>query len=438
MISRRCHHNTAHMTPPPLAYTPTPPVLATMEPLDTFLMGDKVISTIPKRENDEFIKSSVDDLVPIPRESESTLDSTNLECSMPIVPPLPCIDVLEDTIIERLLADNPIPVLRVFDEPLGNSDSVPRSYDVTFSNPLVDFNNYYTLCYDNPLFDEEFKDISIRGSVRGSDKEASRKADVAHCGCDQNKTAANDEVRVYENERNLKFIDAFDVKPIGGFELDNRNMLLDTVKDVGIIKDGVYATYVTVVTNLQDEMIDMMDISNEIQEAIGRSKNMPHDIDEDELLGALALAGENSESVNPLITRIRNRPVGIFHDKMDASLDPIKELSSHHELIHGEKMELGRHSVTRSLDEPRWSPNGLDHMLEKKLWARVRQSVSCYGRKRISEKRTKNQAKTDKTKHGVEKRGKAKVKSKPKSTKVKIKVNPEKSTVNTEADIEEY
>ncbi|GJW16741.1 hypothetical protein Tco_0024177 [Tanacetum coccineum] len=40
--------------------------------------------------------------------------------------------------------------------------------------------------------------------------------------------------------------------------------------------------------------------------------------------------------------------------------------------------------------------------------------------KRLSEKRTKNQAKTDKTKHGVEKRGKAKVKSKPKLTKVKV------------------
>ncbi|GJR90477.1 hypothetical protein Tco_0214488 [Tanacetum coccineum] len=64
-------------------------------------------------------------------------------------------------------------------------------------------------------------------------------------------------------------------------------------------------------------------------------------------------------------------------------------------------------------------------------------SVFLFGNwKRISEKRTKNQAKTDKTKHGVGKRGKAKVKSKPKSTQVKV--NPEKSTVNTEADIEEY
>ncbi|GJZ66789.1 hypothetical protein Tco_0630029 [Tanacetum coccineum] len=139
------HHNTAHVTPPPLAYIPTPHVLATMEPLDTFLMGDEVISTIFKRENNEFIKFSVDDLVPILRESELTLDSTNLECSMPIDPPLPCTDVLGDTIVdidlllgehldtlsmgdreidfnpirdieelEWLLADDPVPLPRVF------------------------------------------------------------------------------------------------------------------------------------------------------------------------------------------------------------------------------------------------------------------------------------------------------------------------------------
>ncbi|GJU05741.1 hypothetical protein Tco_1122171 [Tanacetum coccineum] len=57
--------------------------------------------------------------------------------------------------------------------------------------------------------------------------------------------------------------------------------------------------------------------------------------------------------------------------------------------------------------------------------------VNRYCRKRISEKRTKNQAKTDKTEHGMEKRGKDKVKSKPKSTKVKV--NPEKSKVKSEA-----
>ncbi|GJT39494.1 hypothetical protein Tco_0939359 [Tanacetum coccineum] len=44
------------------------------------------------------------------------------------------------------------------DEPLGD-DSKPISYDVAFSNSLFDLNDDYTLCYDNPVFDDEFEDI---------------------------------------------------------------------------------------------------------------------------------------------------------------------------------------------------------------------------------------------------------------------------------------
>ncbi|GKA44457.1 hypothetical protein Tco_0737181 [Tanacetum coccineum] len=54
----------------------------------------------------------------------------------------------------------------------------------------------------------------------------------------------------------------------------------------------------------------------------------------------------------------------------------------------------------------------------------------------ISDKRTKNQAKTDKTEHGMEKRGKDKVKSKSKTKKSKS--TPEKSAVKPEVDSEEY
>ncbi|GKD57997.1 hypothetical protein Tco_1295506 [Tanacetum coccineum] len=72
----------------------------TMEPLDTFLTGDEVISIILAREIGEFIKSSINDLVPIPMESEMTSDS-NLECSMPLdSPPLPRLDVLGDTKVD--------------------------------------------------------------------------------------------------------------------------------------------------------------------------------------------------------------------------------------------------------------------------------------------------------------------------------------------------
>ncbi|GJV55674.1 hypothetical protein Tco_1456679 [Tanacetum coccineum] len=160
----------------------------TKEPLDTLLMGDEVISTIPARETDEFIKSSVYDLVPIPREFEVTSDN-DLEYDIPATTLVSTTDVREEKVdtdlpfgehldtlstgdreidfnpsrdikeLERLLADDLVPDPKVFDEPLGD-DTKPRSYDVTFSNPLFDFNDDYTLCYNNLLFDEEFGDIS--------------------------------------------------------------------------------------------------------------------------------------------------------------------------------------------------------------------------------------------------------------------------------------
>ncbi|GJV62534.1 hypothetical protein Tco_1473362, partial [Tanacetum coccineum] len=145
-----------------------------MKPLYPLLMGDEVISTTPARENDEFIKSSVDDLFPIPRESKVTLVSTDLKCSMPFdSPPLPRTDVLGDAKVDidlpfgehldtlstgdREIDFNPSdletidPVLdpRMFNIPLGNDDLISRSFDVTISNPLFEFDDNYSLIIDN-------------------------------------------------------------------------------------------------------------------------------------------------------------------------------------------------------------------------------------------------------------------------------------------------
>ncbi|GJY82729.1 putative ribonuclease H-like domain-containing protein, partial [Tanacetum coccineum] len=49
--------------PPSIAIIP---VLPTMEPKDSLIIGDEELSTIPEKESDEFIRSSVEDLVPIP------------------------------------------------------------------------------------------------------------------------------------------------------------------------------------------------------------------------------------------------------------------------------------------------------------------------------------------------------------------------------------
>nr|GEY65982.1 hypothetical protein [Tanacetum cinerariifolium] len=99
-----------------------------MKPLDTFLMGDEVISTIPERENDEFIESSVNDLVLIPRESELTLDSIDLECSMPIDPPLPCTAVFGDAIeFEDISSLDPFESTSIIDESTLTVTPLPAS-----------------------------------------------------------------------------------------------------------------------------------------------------------------------------------------------------------------------------------------------------------------------------------------------------------------------
>nr|GEW16986.1 integrase, catalytic region, zinc finger, CCHC-type, peptidase aspartic, catalytic [Tanacetum cinerariifolium] len=65
-----------------IVITTSPPVLPTFEDLrDSLIMGNKDLNTIPEKESDEFIKSSVEDLVPIPSESEDTSGSDS-ECDL--------------------------------------------------------------------------------------------------------------------------------------------------------------------------------------------------------------------------------------------------------------------------------------------------------------------------------------------------------------------
>nr|GEU76366.1 hypothetical protein [Tanacetum cinerariifolium] len=52
------------------AITPDEPVLSTEEPDNSLSMGDEHLDTIPATESNEFIKSGVENLIPIPSESE--------------------------------------------------------------------------------------------------------------------------------------------------------------------------------------------------------------------------------------------------------------------------------------------------------------------------------------------------------------------------------
>ncbi|GKD19576.1 hypothetical protein Tco_1208734, partial [Tanacetum coccineum] len=69
------------------------PDLPTEEPDNSLSIGDEHLSIILETESDEVIKSSVEDLVPIPSESEGISDDT---CDVPFYDNSPPLDVLND------------------------------------------------------------------------------------------------------------------------------------------------------------------------------------------------------------------------------------------------------------------------------------------------------------------------------------------------------
>ncbi|GKG29904.1 hypothetical protein Tco_0419802, partial [Tanacetum coccineum] len=94
-------------------------------PEDSLIMGNEELSTIPKKESDEFIKSSVEDLIPIPRESKDTSGSDSV-CVLPSS---------------------------------ANFSPNVEEKSMTFSNPLFEFNEEYISNDVNLLFNEVLENI---------------------------------------------------------------------------------------------------------------------------------------------------------------------------------------------------------------------------------------------------------------------------------------
>nr|GFB33896.1 hypothetical protein [Tanacetum cinerariifolium] len=75
--------------------TPDEPVLSTEEPDNSLSIGDEHLDTIPATESNEFIKSGVENLIPIPSESEGILKHM---CDVPSHDNSPPLDVSTDQI----------------------------------------------------------------------------------------------------------------------------------------------------------------------------------------------------------------------------------------------------------------------------------------------------------------------------------------------------
>ncbi|GJX85501.1 hypothetical protein Tco_0336275 [Tanacetum coccineum] len=109
---------------------------------DSLIMEDEHLDTIPATESDELIKSSVENLVQIPSESEDLSDG---ECDLPLC---------DDSPKSHLTFSNPL-----FDI----DDDFTSSDDESFSGEDVPMENFKI--FSNPLFDLDEEIISTKGEI---------------------------------------------------------------------------------------------------------------------------------------------------------------------------------------------------------------------------------------------------------------------------------
>nr|GEX10474.1 hypothetical protein [Tanacetum cinerariifolium] len=138
---------------PSIVITTSPPVLPIQDPEDSLVMGNEELSTIPKKESDEVKKSSVEDFVPIPNESEDTSRSDS-ECNLHACDDFSPIDIPEGKSVNSECNLHACDDFSPIDIPEGKS--------VTFSNPLFDSNDDFTSSDDESLSDEDVSEDNFK------------------------------------------------------------------------------------------------------------------------------------------------------------------------------------------------------------------------------------------------------------------------------------
>nr|GEX88806.1 hypothetical protein [Tanacetum cinerariifolium] len=141
--------------PSSIVITNSLPILPIENPEDSFIMGNEELRTIPKKESDKVIKSSVENLISIPSESDDTSGSDS-EYDLPACDDFSPIDITKGKYVtfSNSLFDSNDDFTSSDDESLSDED-VPEDNVKIYSNPLFKFDDEYISSDVNPLFDED-------------------------------------------------------------------------------------------------------------------------------------------------------------------------------------------------------------------------------------------------------------------------------------------
>lgn len=96
--------------------------------------------------------------------------------------------------------------------------------------------------------------------------------------------------RMYEGQRDMLYNQTFNLDQVAFASegIKDAQQTMTALKSANKELKGMMKTVkIQDIDNLQDEMMDLMDVSHEIQESLGRSYSIPDDIDEEDLMGEL-------------------------------------------------------------------------------------------------------------------------------------------------------
>ncbi|KAL8233262.1 hypothetical protein R6Q57_003040 [Mikania cordata] len=96
--------------------------------------------------------------------------------------------------------------------------------------------------------------------------------------------------RMYEGQRDMLYNQTFNLDQVAFASegLKDAQQTMSALKSANKELKGMMNTVkIQEIDNLQDDMMDLMEVSNEIQEFLGRNYNVPDDIDEEDLMGEL-------------------------------------------------------------------------------------------------------------------------------------------------------
>ncbi|KAK8938622.1 hypothetical protein KSP39_PZI011201 [Platanthera zijinensis] len=112
--------------------------------------------------------------------------------------------------------------------------------------------------------------------------------------------------RMYEGQRDMLYNQTYNLDQVAfaAEGLKDAQQTMTALKTANKeLKGMMKSVKIQDIDSMQDEMMELMDISTEIQDSLGRNYNVPDDIDEEELMGELdaleADMGTESESSIP-------------------------------------------------------------------------------------------------------------------------------------------